>query len=64
MMLYSAGTIIQNWLVILVKLPILLPISLGAQLRNRHRTVHFVISNMDTGHGTLSALENPILSDP
>jgi hypothetical protein len=38
MLLFRAGTIIQTWRVILVKLPILLRISLGALQPNRHRT--------------------------
>ena len=38
MPLVSVGTVIWNWLVMLVRLPILLPISLGAQLLNQHHT--------------------------
>jgi len=38
MLFVSAGTIFQNWRMKLVKLLILLPISLEAQLRNQHLT--------------------------
>ena len=41
MLLVSAGTVIWNWAVISVKLPILLPISPGAQLLSQHRTCTF-----------------------
>ena len=41
MLSVSARAVILNWGVILVKLLILLPISLGAQLRNQH---HICIS--------------------
>jgi hypothetical protein len=41
MVLNSAGAIIQNWRVMLVKLLILLHISLGAQLLNQRRTCTF-----------------------
>ena len=37
-LLVSVGTVTRDWYVRLVKLPILLPISLGAQLLNQHRT--------------------------
>ena len=38
MLLVSAVTVLWNWHVTLVRLPIFLPISLGAQLLNQHHT--------------------------
>ena len=55
MLLVSVGPVIWNWHVKLLKLPILLLISLGAQLLNQHHT--FTSQRWQHGHRTPVSLE-------